>query len=478
MRDFDLEQQLIDARRRRYGEQAQTQAPQGRMVGGRFVAPHALEYLAAGLRGFGGIRGEQMAEDELRQLQTARKQAVADALRGYYENMQGTPEQVIPNLTPVDDEGNPMPQAIKPAKPQNIPAAFEALSTSPDAAMRQFAQQSAMQFAQKAAEQRRAEQDRQRLMGILQNSTPQQAIAAGVPVDLVKNYYEAPNIGRQKVQFIKTPSGDMVPRTEFGDVPQNVSEIRNTGNVFSDLLIRDPVTGQIVPNEPLVGAKGRIAERGATRVKVENKNYSTQETEQSKAYGKTLGEIRGAVTQAGFDAPGKLARLDRMEQLLQGIDGGAAAPAMADVASFAQSLGIKLDPNLGNKQAAEALAREMAGTLRQPGTGPMTDKDFDNFLRQVPSLSKTAEGRAQIITTMRAAIERDLRASKFARDYARQNNGVIDDNFFDAMANFYATNPVVTPNMPKTNARGAQIRQPVPNDINDLVNMYTTPGAR
>ena len=199
MRDFDLEQQLIDARRRRFGEQAQTQAPQGRMVGGRFVAPHALEYLAAGLRGFGGIRGQQMAEDELRQLQTTRQQAVADALRGYTENMQGTPEQVIPNLTQVDDEGNPMPQAIKPAQPQNIPAAFRALSTSPDAAMRQFAQQGAMQFAQKAAEQRQAEQDRQRLMGILQNSTPQQAIAAGVPVDLVKSYYEAPNIGRAEV---------------------------------------------------------------------------------------------------------------------------------------------------------------------------------------------------------------------------------------------------------------------------------------
>jgi hypothetical protein len=469
MRDFDLEQQLIDARRRRYGEQAQTQAPQGRMVGGRFVAPHALEYLAAGLRGFGGIRGEQMAEDELRQLQTARQKAVADALRGFNENMQDRPEEVLPP----DVAGPPQP-----AQPQNIPAAYQALMQAPDPSLRQMGMQGSMQFAQKAAEQRRAEQDKQRLMGILQNSTPQQAIAAGVPVDLVKNYYESPNIGRQKVQFIKTPSGDMVPRTEFGDVPQNISEIRNTGNVFSDLLVRDPVTGQIVPNEPLVGAKGRIAERGATRVKVENKNYSTQETEQSKAYGKTLGEIRGAVTQAGFDAPGKLARLDRMEQLLQGIDGGAAAPAMADVASFAQSLGIKLDPKLGNKQAAEALAREMAGTLRQPGTGPMTDKDFDNFLRQVPSLSKTAEGRAQIITTMRAAIERDLRASKFARDYARQNNGVIDDNFFDAMANFYATNPVVTPNMPKTNARGAQIRQPVPNDINDLVNMYTTPGAR
>ena len=199
MTDYEQQLQLARERALRYGQQAQYQAPQGRMVGNIYVAPNPLEYLAAGLRSLGGMRGQQMAEDELRQLQTTRQQAVADALRGFNENMQGTPEQVIPNLTQVDDEGNPMPQAIKPAQPQNIPAAFRALSTSPDAAMRQFAQQGAMQFAQKAAEQRRAEQDRQRLMGILQNSTPQQAIAAGVPVDLVKSYYEAPNIGRAEV---------------------------------------------------------------------------------------------------------------------------------------------------------------------------------------------------------------------------------------------------------------------------------------
>jgi nitrous oxide reductase accessory protein NosL len=58
------------------------------------------------------------------------------------------------------------------------------------------------------------------------------------------------------------------------------------------------------------------------------------------------------------------------------------------------------------------------------------------------------------MTTMRAATNRDLAAAKFARDYARQNKGVIDDNFFDAMAGFYAKNPVVTPAMPATNAKG------------------------
>lgn len=162
MRDFDLEQQLIDARRRRYGEQAQTQAPQGRMVGGRFVAPHALEYLAAGLRGFGGIRGEQMAEDELRQLQTARQQAVADALRGFNENMQDRPAEVLPP----DVAGPPQP-----AQPQNLPAAYQALMQAPDPSLRQMGMQGITRIPELQAqrEERQAQRDFQRQQAELQN---------------------------------------------------------------------------------------------------------------------------------------------------------------------------------------------------------------------------------------------------------------------------------------------------------------------
>jgi hypothetical protein len=221
----------------------------------------------------------------------------------------------------------------------------------------------------------------------------------------------------------------------------------------TDLLIPGP-DGRLVPNSALIAIKERLK----PLTSIDARNFNTQESEQSKAYGKQLGEVRGAINQAGFDAPGKLARLDRMEQLLSGIDGGAAAPMMADIASAAQSLGVKIDPKLGNKQAAEALAREMAGTLRQPGTGPMTDKDFENFLRQVPSLSKTAEGRAEITKTLRAAIQRDQTAAQFARQYANKNKGVIDDAFFDSMAEFYAKNPVITPKMPTTNSRGQNFK--------------------
>jgi hypothetical protein len=291
-----------------------------------------------------------------------------------------------------------------------------------------------------------------RIKTALETMTPQQAIAAGVPVDRVRGHAEAPNFGRVKVSF-KDVGGTLVPVDEYGVTPENVKPIKKKGNPFTDMLVEDD-SGKIVPNVPLVGAKAAVARASSPQIRVDARNINTQESEQSKVYGKNLGEIRAAINQAGYDAPGKIARLDRMEELLSGIDGGAAAPAIAELASFANSLGIKLDPKLGNKQAAEALAREMAGSLRQPGTGPMTDKDFDNFLKQVPSLSKTAQGRTQIIRTMRAAIERDQRASKFARDYAKQNNGVIDDNFFDSLAGFYAKNPIVTPSMPKKNSRG------------------------
>jgi hypothetical protein len=474
MTDYEQQLQLARERALRYGQQAQYQAPQGRMVGNIYVAPNPLEYLAAGLRSLGGMRGQQMAQEEITQIGGERNKAMADALRGFTEKAQGRPAEVLPP----DVAGPP-----RPAEPQDMPGAFRALMSAPDAGYRQAGFTGAANFAQQQAEQQRKAQENQRLMSILQSSTPQQAIAAGVPVETVKSYYESRNFGRDKVQF-KDVDGQLVPVTEFGDIPANVTPLQKTGNPFKDMLIRG-ADGELVINQPLVGAKRSIAAAGRPTVNVDARNFNTQESEQSKVYGKGLGEIRATINQAGFDAPKKLAQLGRMEELLTGIDGGAAAPAIADMASFAQSFGVKLDPKLGNKQAAEALTRELAGALRQPGTGPMTDKDFDNFLKQVPGLSKTAEGRAQIITTMRAAIQRDIAVSKFAREYARRNNGVIDDNFFDALSEFYVKNPVVTPPMPARNARGQSFgsqpggtsSQQIPEDVNRIMQLYT-PGAR
>lgn len=166
------------------------------------------------------------------------------------------------------------------------------------------------------------------------------------------------------------------------------------------------------------------------------------EKEYDKAQGKSFSEVKEGINKTAFAAPAQIRKLERMEQLLDGVDGGKLAPTGLDIASAANSIGIKIDPKLGNKEAAQALAREIAGGFRQPGTGPTTDKDFENFLLQVPDLSKTAAGRKQITATMKAAAARDIQIGKMARAYERRV-GKLDDGFLDEAAQYIAENPVV-----------------------------------
>ena len=188
------------------------------------------------------------------------------------------------------------------------------------------------------------------------------------------------------------------------------------------------------------------ARAGATNVSVgptRVENITTQESEGSKVYGRGLGEMQVDIQKQGFTAPTRIANLDRMGQLLEGVDSGRFSGAGLEAARFAKSFGLNVDPKLGNKQAAEALAIEMALQMREPGSGPMTDKDFDNYLNTVPNLAKTAAGRKEITATLKAKARRDMEISKMARAYAKQNRGVVDDDFLDQVSEYMAQNPVV-----------------------------------
>ena len=90
MQDFDLEQQQIQNRLKRYQSQGY-QAPQGEMVGQHYVAPNFLQHIAAGLRGYGAIKGEQQATQELKDLQGKRQETMAEVLRNYQTAMTPTP---------------------------------------------------------------------------------------------------------------------------------------------------------------------------------------------------------------------------------------------------------------------------------------------------------------------------------------------------------------------------------------------------
>jgi hypothetical protein len=445
--DQEVEQQNIDRQRKMADllrQQSMEPMDKGQMVGGHFVAPSFTQGLAKMLQGYYAGQDSKEADSRQKSLAEALKTRTSSEMGQFTDMLTGRPADVLP-------EGEQGP--ARSAQAPDLSGAYKFAAGAQTPALQQFGVQGALTNAQEQAKlaQAKALQSQQLQLWQASGNDPQKFMQIGGDPKFAKEMAESPTWGKKRVVV----NGQLVDEATATPVGAAIPKQVDAPNPASDLLVPDPSNpGKLIPNTQLVGIKESLALKGSPKVSVDARNYSTQESEQSKKYGASLGEIRSNINQAGWDAPKQLANLDRMETLLKGVDGGGAAPSLAAVASLANSFGIKIDPSLGPKEASIALAKEMAGALRKPGTGPMTDKDFDNFLAQIPDLSKSAEGRKQIMTTMRAATNRDLAAAKFARDYARQNKGVIDDNFFDAMAGFYAKNPVVTPAMPATNAKG------------------------
>jgi hypothetical protein len=280
----------------------------------------------------------------------------------------------------------------------------------------------------------------------------------------VADYLKA--VAPRQIEFSKVDPKDYTTEslreaTQTGDytklVPVRKMEVAGNGQVFDPFRVQP---GQVFadPNKPFaMGASGPVANEAfqsfelnkarAGKPTIENKVEMIAESEWAKKRSGDFADMMAGINKTSFSAPTQVRKLERMEQLLEGVDGGKLAPTGLEIASAANSFGIKIDPRLGNKEAAQALSREIATGFRQPGTGPMTDKDFENFLLQVPDLSKTAQGRRQITATMKAAAARDIEVGNRARAYVKKH-GKLDDNFVDEIAQYVAENPVV--NLPKT----------------------------
>jgi len=172
----------------------------------------------------------------------------------------------------------------------------------------------------------------------------------------------------------------------------------------------------------------------------------TQEKEESKAVGKYFGEQYGEIQKAGLAASQTMNRLNGMGQLLEGVNTGKLAPIGMEVAAYAQSLGMNIDPKLGNRQALEAVSREMALQLRSPAggagmPGALSDQDRKFLESMTPGLSKTPEGNRMIVEARKKLAQRDQEVAKLARDY-RSKKGTLDEGFYEELSRFSSANPL------------------------------------
>jgi hypothetical protein len=229
------------------------------------------------------------------------------------------------------------------------------------------------------------------------------------------------------------------PKTPDSPISKEVQQVLYSQGVTDPTKATPEQVGRAV--DLLNSQKIERAKAGASNMSINQKMEGKQAQERGKFYA----EIRSDIDKSAFSAPVQIANVNRMEQLLNGIEGGALEGVKAKLASIAKSFGVNIDPNLGAKEAAIALANQMALGLRKEGTGVMTDKDFEVFLASVPTLVTSVEGRQEMMTTMRKKLERDVEISRMAREYAKNNNGLIDDGFLEQVTNYRAENPIFKP---------------------------------
>jgi hypothetical protein len=216
--------------------------------------------------------------------------------------------------------------------------------------------------------------------------------------------------------------------------------------------------GTFMPNLPYQAYSKEKARAGASSVSVNTK----QETEEAKTVGRGFGEMFVDLQRGDQSASSKIARLDRLEQLLDGVNTGKLAAVGTDISALAASIGFNIDPKLGNKQAAEALSNEIALQMRNPSggagmPGALSDKDREFLVKTTPGITKDSTANAMIIGTMKKLAQREKDVARIARDY-RMRKGTLDEGFYEELERFANANPLFEGEVLPKSGNGWSIR--------------------
>lgn len=161
---------------------------------------------------------------------------------------------------------------------------------------------------------------------------------------------------------------------------------------------------------------------------------------------KARAQMYDAMQKGALSNTAKIAKVERIGNLLKDYDGGKMAQTGFELARFGTSLGVTIDPKLPNKEAAVALSNEVALELRSTADGSgmpgaMSDADREFLKSMTPQLAQTAEGRKKIIESRVSVWKREQKVAEMARRY-RQKHGTIDEDFFNQLNAWSNRNPI------------------------------------
>ena len=254
-------------------------------------------------------------------------------------------------------------------------------------------------------------------------------------------YYTNPMTG-QTVYMPKLPEGSTMTQdgrviglpgaaqTNAGYKGAEAGAVEGAKAQYDFIDVYDPGSRQMVkvPKATLAqgGGRANFGGPGGFAVSQQRPDDALYENENAKA---SAGQYQ-ALQSAGMKAPGQIAKYKQLESLLANHDGGKLSPLGMDLAQLGNSLGLKIDKNLPNKEAATALTNELALSLRDPSNGggmpgAMSDADRNFLMSSVPNLSQSTQGRRQMVQMATAVQQRNQDVAGMARKW-QQRYGRLD----------------------------------------------------
>jgi hypothetical protein len=134
-----------------------------------------------------------------------------------------------------------------------------------------------------------------------------------------------------------------------------------------------------------------------------------QETAFMREAGALEAKNFGSLVEMGQTARRNRVTLDQLDVAAASIPGGLEASAKAALGN----MGIETE-GLSEIQATEALINQLVPAQRAPGSGPMSDRDLALFKQSLPRLIQSADGRAKILTNMKAINDYVVREGQIA----------------------------------------------------------------
>lgn len=161
------------------------------------------------------------------------------------------------------------------------------------------------------------------------------------------------------------------------------------------------------------------------------------------------------IIDAEKNAPGNIGKYDLMKSYLSKVNTGKAAPSIQTLKSyaayFAPDLAKSWTQDVPYAQAASALSNEIALQLRNPATGAgmpgsMSNSDRD-FLTSMTASAANDPRAIPMMLDARIALEKRAQdIGQLARQY-RQQNGKIDEGFYQKVQDFANNHPLFPQNM-------------------------------